>query len=569
MRIWLATRLALVLAVALLGVAALTDFPAVVYRAFRPQLSRGPVVHAPALPAGAGVVEGSGEAAAVLAPVGPEEAGGAEGLGAVVAPEAVEGGTARVVAPEPVGGVVARVLPPVDTGDARFGLVEAFRLAERGPGAAALGARYQRLVFWWSGLQAAPGAGLNPHYLPLARLDRDRAAGIELAGLLIHTPAWAAANPADGPRSVPRNLELPWDHPENYWGRFVERVARDYAGRVSDWIIWNEPDIQPGDPNAAYYTWTGSAEEYYQLLRVAYRAAKKGNPAARVHLAGLTYWADRKAGRPQYFERLLDLMAADPTAPAQNHYFDVATLHLYTDPRGLYEVPRLYRDLMRARGLDKPIWIDETNLIPYDEPTNAGTGYDRGTDMRCTLADQAAYVLQAFALALAGGAERVALYKAVDGAGAAFNGEVDAIERAALVREDGSARPALPAYQTAVRYLAGAQGAQYFAGPMVESVVVDRAGGERTTVVWNASGAPVVARLAPSGIKADLVDAAGRVYPLAVGVDGAYAIALPPATCATDPEAPQRLLLGGETYLVVEFGVPMGTEARGAWGEGR
>ena len=71
----------------------------------------------------------------------------------------------------------------------------------------------------------------------------------------------------------------------------------------------------PDDPNGAYYAWAGSVEEYYQLLRVAYLSAKRGNPQGRVHLAGLTYWVDKRVGRPQYFERLLDLIAADPSAP--------------------------------------------------------------------------------------------------------------------------------------------------------------------------------------------------------------------------------------------------------------
>ena len=218
-----------------------------------------------------------------------------------------------------------------------------------------------------------------------------------------------------------------------------------------------------------------------------------------MHLAGLTYWVDQRKGQPQYFERLLDRVAADETAPANNGYFDVATLHLYTDPRALYHVPRLYRELMRARGLDKPIWIDETNVIPWDDATNRGTGDDVATEMRCTLADQASYLLQAFGLGLAGGAERLAVYKAQDGAGAAFNGDVDAVERAALVREDGSLRPAYVAYQTAARYLAEAQAAEYFPSPTAETVVVDRAAAGRTTVLWNASGKPVVARLARSG----------------------------------------------------------------------
>ena len=448
-----------------------------------------------------------------------------------------------------------RPLPFVETTDPRFGLVEAYRIADQGLGRA-LGARYERIAFWWSGLEPEAGAPLNPFYFAPSVLEHERQQGFQVLGLLMSTPAWAAANPADGAHAVPRNLGLAWDDPQNYWGRFARQMARDYAGQIDDWIVWNEPDIQPGDSNAAYHAWAGSVEDYYQLLRVAYRAIKAGNPRARVHLAGLTYWADREAHRAQFFERLLDLMAADPSAPANDYYFDVATLHLYTDPRGLYDVPRLYRDLMRARGMEKPIWINETNVIPWDDPTNVGTGYDVAAGKRCTLADQASYVLQAFSLGLAGGAARMGVYKALDGEGAARNGEVDAIERAALVREDGSLRPAFLAYQTAVRYLQDARSAQYFGGGTAEAVAVERPGGQRVTALWNAVPRAVVARLAAGGGRAELVNAAGQARPLRAAPDGAYVVALPPATCNTDLADPRRYLMGGETYLIVEYDVP-------------
>jgi hypothetical protein len=601
---WLPPRLLVPPALALLLILLNTDLPWTAYRAVRPLLGPAPIVHlaAPyvddlrgeaavpaaladglrvrAAPDGAADVRATLPPAAALDVVeGPVQAvsgawyqvraGDAAGwvaapyLDAVAAPAAPAGWQDAVVAPGPLPYTPVRPLPAPAAPAARFGLVEAFRLSE--PDAPPpLGASYERLVFWWRALQDRPGGALNPHYLPQAILADERRQGKQLVGVLINTPEWAAARPSDGPRAVPRGLDLPWDDPDNLWGRFVEAMARGYAGQIDDWTIWNEPDIQPDDPNGAYYAWAGSVEEYYQLLRVAYLSAKRGNPAARVHLAGLTYWVDRRRGQPQYFERLLDLMAADPTAPANDYYFDVATLHLYTDPRALYDVPRLYRALMQARGLDKPIWIDETNVVPWDDPTNRGTGYDVPTDMRCTLVDQAGYVLQAFGLGLAGGAERVAFYKAQDSPGAALNGEVDAIERAAVVREDGSPRPAYVAYQAAARYLGDAEASTYFPGASVESVVAARPGGTRTTVLWNGAPEPVVARLPAAGVKADLIDAAGRAHRLVAAPDGAYAIALPGATCATDPDNPKRYLLGGETYLIVEYGVAADAPVRAA-----
>jgi Bacterial SH3 domain len=507
------------------------------------------------------IAEGSGAAEAVPADQAPARVRDPQLSGDPPAPGAL------VIPPSiaPLTSLPLRPLPPADTSDARFGLVEAFRLADTGLDVA-LGARYQRLAFWWRGLQPGPDAPLNPYYLPLELLDHELEQGYQVVGVILNTPDWAG-DPAHGPRSVPTNLYLDWDDPQNYWARFAERLARDYAGRIDDWIVWNEPDIQPGDPNAAYFTWAGSLDDYYQLLRVGYRALKAGNPSARVHLAGLTYWADRRADRPQYFERLLDRILADPAAAQHNYYFDRVTLHLYTDPRGLYYVPRLYRELMLERGIVKPIWINETNLIPWDDPTNRGTGFDLASGMRCTLADQAAYLLQAFGLGLAGGAERISVYKAEDGYGAAYNPLADAVERAALVREDGTLRPAFLAYQTAVRYLSGAERAQYFTTPTVEAVVIERGNGRRTTVLWNAAPYPVVARVARAGTAPMLVDSLGRVLPLASEATE-DTIALPPATCNTDRDDPARYLMGGETYLLVESGVPADRPAEAPRAEG-
>ena len=45
-------------------------------------------------------------------------------------------------------------------------------------------------------------------------------------------------------------------------------------------------------------------------------------------------------------------------------------LHLYNEPEGLYSVPTLFRSLMARRGFGKPIWSNETNVPPWDDPTN-------------------------------------------------------------------------------------------------------------------------------------------------------------------------------------------------------
>src|SRR5207237_640035 len=74
---------------------------------------------------------------------------------------------------------------------------------------------------------------------------------------------------------------------------------------------------------------------------------------------------------------------------------------------------------------------------------------------RGTLDQQASFVIEDLALALASGTARVEIYKMRDGA-AEGNGELYG-----LVRNDGSTRPAYRAYAVAATYVAGATSALY------------------------------------------------------------------------------------------------------------
>ena len=92
-----------------------------------------------------------------------------------------------------------------------------------------------------------------------------------------------------------------------------------------------------------------------RLQRVAYLAAKEANPDAVIHLGAFTYFWD-----PGYFDRFLDVLAADPDAAANDFYFDAATAHLYFQPNAVYNVLYAFRQVMADHGLDKPIW-----LVPF------------------------------------------------------------------------------------------------------------------------------------------------------------------------------------------------------------
>jgi hypothetical protein len=212
----------------------------------------------------------------------------------------------------------------------RFGVIESF---EDAAAADRLGIGWTRARFQWAEVQPdGPRQWQSP--LDDETLAAELAAGREVVGLLIGIPDWARDR-----QGVPRGLALPADDPGNTWAVFVTQAVERYAGRIDRWIIWNEPDID--DPEAPGHTWDGDIEQFAQLQRVAYLAAKAANPDAVVHLGAFTYFWD-----PGYFARFLDVLAADPAAAANNTYFDVATAHLYFTQRRLV----LYAQQVLADG---------------------------------------------------------------------------------------------------------------------------------------------------------------------------------------------------------------------------
>jgi hypothetical protein len=416
--------------------------------------------------------------------------------------------------------------------DPRFGAVEAFRARDR---ADAAGVRWSRLVFNWGSIQPNGPRSWNRFYFPDDALDKEFNSGRRVVGLLIGTPAWAG----DGsPSSVPRGLERAVDDPDNAWAAFARQMAERYRGRIDDWVIWNEPDIW--DPSSPLYTWSGSVEDFYRLQKVGYLAIKQGNRSARVALPGLTYWWDEHYERPQYLERLLEVAERDPEAAANNRFFDAAVLHLYNEPAGLYRATRLFKELMAARALSKPIWINETNVAPWDDPANPLPR----ADFRATLDEQASYVIQAFAWGLAAGAEHISVYPFSDG------DAPPGAEQMGLVRADGSTRPAYRALETVTRWMSGVREARVRRQDEAVEIALQR-DGETVIVAWSAVPRPASVAIPARAAGGLLVDKYGGERPIAP-IDGAYRITLEPATANTVDGDPARYLIGGSPVLLVE-----------------
>jgi hypothetical protein len=490
-------------------------------------------------------------------------------------------------------------LPAWTSADGRrvFGATETFWQSRRGQ---LSGARWSRVVFSWAGVQPqGPRDWRAPYYLRDDLIRRERGNGLELVGLLEGTPEWAAAQRAEGARAVPAGLERPVDDPRNVWAAFVRKMAADYRGRIDTWIIWNEPDIRPDGPNAQYFNWAGDERDYARLLTVAWQAAREGNPRARVVFASTTYWVDQNAGRPLFLERVLSVLAEDPQAPARGYYFDAVGLNLYSAPDDLPRVASLYRAVLDRYGSAAPLWLTETNAVPYDDPERGLSRPQNG--FRVTMDEQSSFVVQALALGLTAGYERLAFHALTD--------RDTQDEVWGLVRNDGSLRPAFVAYQTATRYLGGATRVAfagrerpawpwppggYFPNWQVYLVVVEREAGaptepppapaatptpapgfrlpwsgppasteavaegrQRVSVLWNGDPAAVQVTLPRLSARAALLDKFGRRLDLEPDGDR-WRVPLAGATAHSPVDPPGYYFIGGDPVLLVEDGVPDG-----------
>lgn len=140
----------------------------------------------------------------------------------------------------PASAAPSAVGPVADT---RFGIAEGFRNASV---MADLGAGWERLILPWDQIQPDKPGDFSKlgQTLTRAQIQTELNRGTKVAGLFQFTPAWAASNPDDGKRAVPKNLDLAFDDPNNYFGQYVYQTAKFYAGQIDQWIIWNETGIQ-------------------------------------------------------------------------------------------------------------------------------------------------------------------------------------------------------------------------------------------------------------------------------------------------------------------------------------
>ncbi|MCO5196559.1 MAG: glycosyl hydrolase [Anaerolineae bacterium] len=411
--------------------------------------------------------------------------------------------------------------------DPRFGAIETFWVPEE---AAAMNLGWERILFYWKEIQPTGPDDWNTLHVDDRWLADAEANGREVVGLLKQTPAWATDGEID--TGTPRGLYRPIDDPENLWANYVRKVAEYYAPRgVHHWIIWNEPDIEA---SAFGHEFSGSIEDYYQMVKVASQVMKAVDPEAVIHLAGLTYWHDIEAKRPQYLKRWLDVAARDPEAAANGYFFDVLSLHIYFRVVTVPEIVEAMRDILAEHDLEKAIWITETNAAPDQDPAV----FIERPRFPVDLDQQAWYLPQAFALGFGSGAERIGVYK--------FTDILDApgAEPFGLMRTDLSKRPAFYAYDQLIERLSGFTSVEIT--EQKKAVMATFIQPKQVTrLLWSPVSEQVTVAVPALTETAMVYDVMGSAESITAR-DGVYELTLDAARC------PGECIIGGPPLYLVE-----------------
>jgi hypothetical protein len=175
-------------------------------------------------------------------------------------------------------------------------------------------------------------------------VDAAQARKLRVLGVIAYSPDWAHPEGA--------SVTSPPDDARDY-GAFAAEVAQHYAGRVSNWQLWNEPNLPEFFGASA-----SNASRYSDLVKAAYPAIKAVQPDDTVVLAGLSRLLGDESP-PAFLQRMY--------AAGAGGFFDAAAAHPYVFPGGLAadgdngwsDVGRLH-DVMAANGDGgKKIWMTE------------------------------------------------------------------------------------------------------------------------------------------------------------------------------------------------------------------
>ena len=218
-----------------------------------------------------------------------------------------------------------------------------------------LGIRWSRSwdcgrYFLWQDVQPLPGV------FDWTNADRGVAMAVKnkinILGVLGYPPMWAAERPDSSKmtheqsymsgRWKPRSVEE--------WSNYVYQTVSRYKGQVKYWEIYNEVDFHPPGMPA---TFSGTTQEYFELVKAAWNAARKADPEAKILLGGFSTLPVCDVNMPY---DLLKMGAAK--------YSDILSMHSY---QGVIGVDKL-RNAVKAASPAMGLWQTEQSWFQIEDP---------------------------------------------------------------------------------------------------------------------------------------------------------------------------------------------------------
>ncbi|MBV9120101.1 MAG: hypothetical protein JOZ39_05290 [Chloroflexi bacterium] len=320
------------------------------------------------------------------------------------------------------------------------------------------------------------------------------------------------------------------------WGQFAGGLAKARQGKVNDWVLYNEQDIC--SPDMAGFSWNSAnrAQDYFSYLKTGYQAIKGANPGANViygSLGVVNSACQTDNSEMTFWNQWLAAASADPATPANNWWFDNLALNIHKEPEKIYDLLRRYHESMQAHGFDKSTWIMEMGIPVRNDPIDPASNGDLAVDKD----NQESFLIQAYANAIAGGADHVGIY---------------------TMRDFPPSDPAYQTIKTAIKYMSHVTSAvktpdnrQKYVDRQDGVVTVTMKGpGFQTVVAYNRSLTPQTVTIPATAPVALVADKHGNEHPVPA-VNGSYTLTLDPVTAWYDAPWGERVrFIGGSPLML-------------------
>jgi len=270
------------------------------------------------------------------------------------------------------------------------------------------GVKWTRADFTWSSFETSKGV-YDTEFLEFFddSLEQALNQGINVYGLIAYNNSWSSGE--NSPSTAAQRQD---------YADFVTYLVNRYGDRIQYWEIWNEPE------SSEFWKPEPDYSDYFELLKVAYTAAKAANPDVKIISAGSCH--------EEMIEELFGM--------GMNDYIDIVGIHPYTYPQPIEQSfwGTAISDFNTLSG-GKPIWVTEIGV-----PTHTGiTGSSE--------AMQAKFLPRIYMTLLALGAQNVTWYDMVDDGPDLSNKEYNF----GILRNDYTVKPAYYAYKHMASLLDG------------------------------------------------------------------------------------------------------------------